>query len=82
MMVARKEVGGVPEKNIPEGFVGVEGAADRIGVSRTKIWRLIREDRLTTRSDVLDRRRRLIAVEELDRLVASRVEQLNARDQE
>ncbi len=62
------------EASGPEGYVGVEEAAARLGVSRTKVWRLIKEGVLTTRVDVLDRRRKLIPLAEIDQLKAGRVE--------
>lgn len=64
----------MPQKNEPEAYIGVEAAAERLNVSRTKVWKLIREGRLTTHMDLLDRRRKLIPVEELDRLAQGRVE--------
>lgn len=64
------------DANVPEGYVGVEQAAERLGVSRTKIWRLIRDGRIATSSDLLDRRRKLISIEELERLAAGRVEDM------
>ena len=70
------------ESGVPEGYVGVEAAARRLGVSRTKVWRLVKEGRLAARADVLDRRRRLIAVADLDRLVADRVEEQSHLAQE
>lgn len=62
------------EPKVPGGYVDVEAAAARLGVSRTKVWRLIKEGVLVARPDVLDRRRKLIAVADLDRLLAGRVE--------
>jgi excisionase family DNA binding protein len=48
--------------------VTVSEAARLLGVSRSKIWSLLREGVLTARSNPLDRRERLIAVEEIERL--------------
>ena len=63
----------MPDSNIPVGYVTVQEAASRLRVSRTKVWMLIKEGVLVTSTDVLDRRRRLIAVEDLARLVDRRV---------
>jgi excisionase family DNA binding protein len=46
--------------------VTVSEAARLLGVSRSKVWSLLREGALTARSNPLDKRERLIEVEELE----------------
>lgn len=48
----------------------VRETADRLGISTTQVWRLVKAGTLTSRPNPLDRRQRLIAVaaiEELER---------------
>lgn len=61
-----------------ENYVTVQEAAERLGVSRQKVWRLIADGTLPAHADVLDRRQKLIATADLDRLAAGRVEPLPA----
>ncbi len=60
---------------------GAYEAARRGEIPTLKIWRLIHEAQHRTRTDVLSRRR-LIAVEELDRFMTGRVDQPLSDDQE
>jgi excisionase family DNA binding protein len=43
-------------------------AARRLGVTRATLGRLVREGKLTTRENPLDKRQRLIPVEEIEHL--------------
>ncbi|GBC78592.1 hypothetical protein HRbin08_02088 [bacterium HR08] len=43
-------------------------AAEYLGVSRRKIWQLVKRGELPSRPDPLDRRRKLVRVEDLDKL--------------
>ncbi|HLJ65990.1 MAG TPA: helix-turn-helix domain-containing protein [Chloroflexota bacterium] len=51
-----------------QGTVTVPEAARLLGVSRSKIWNLLREGALTARSNPLDRRQRLIEIEAIEAL--------------
>ena len=51
-----------------ESAVSITEAAHYLNVSRTKIWNLVRKNKLKTHKDPLDERRKLIKVSDLDRL--------------
>lgn len=54
--------------NSEKRFYTVEEAAEYLDVSRIKIYRLIKEGELHATQNKLDKRQRLIAKEELDKL--------------
>jgi excisionase family DNA binding protein len=47
----------------------VTEAAERLGVSRTKLWQMIRNKEITYQRDPLDHRRKLIDVEDINALL-------------
>ena len=54
------------------GFVGISEAARRVGVSRPTVRALVASGRLPSFSTPLDKRYRLIRVEDVDALLAPR----------
>jgi len=46
-------------------YITVQGAAEELGVSRRRIWDLIREGKITAIQNPLDRREKLIARPEI-----------------
>lgn len=67
-MIACKE-DAVSER--PE-FANIQDAAERFGISRFKIWRLVKDGQLTIYQSALDRREKLIRLAELEALVTPR----------
>ncbi len=55
-----------------EGFVPFTQAADRIGVSRPTLRRMIADGELILYRNPRDKRQRLVALDELDRCTAPR----------
>lgn len=51
-----------------EEMLTVKETAARLGVSRVKVWRLVKEGALESRVNPLDRRERLIPVQALEQL--------------
>ena len=49
-------------------FIGFRAAAQRLGVSRPTIRELVRRDQMPVYADPLDGRRKLLRLEDLDRL--------------
>ncbi len=51
-----------------EEFLNLKEARQLLGVSRTKLWKLIQEGRLPTYQDPLDKRARLVRRRDLENL--------------
>ena len=51
-----------------EEFLNLKDARQLLGVSRTKLWKLIKEGRLPTYQDPLDKRVRLVRRQDLENL--------------
>ncbi len=50
-------------------FLTLQGAADLMGVSRFKIWRLVRDGQLTAHQSERDRREKLVRKSEIEALI-------------
>lgn len=51
-----------------ERYVTVQQTADELGVSRATVWRMIRDGKLPSERDPLDRRAKMIPVSALEAL--------------
>ena len=49
-------------------YLSINEAKEYLGISRTALWRLLKKGILATFSDPLDRRKRLIRRDDLDKL--------------
>ena len=52
--------------DIPEDLIPLEGAAERLGVSRATMWRRAREWNLTVYLNPRDRRQKLLSWKEIE----------------
>ena len=51
-----------------EEFLLLKDAMKYLGISKAKIWRLVKEGALPTYSDPLDKRKRLVRKEDIEKL--------------
>ena len=49
-------------------FLSMKEAQEHLGASRMKMWRLVQDGILTTFSDPLDRRKRLVRKDDIEKL--------------
>lgn len=50
-------------------YVTIQGAAAALGVTRRRIWQMVKSGDIEARTNPLDRREKLIPQSEIDRLV-------------
>lgn len=53
-----------------DDFLTLNDAAEYLGISRMKLWRLVKAEKLTATTNPLDSRERIIRKSELDKLKA------------
>jgi hypothetical protein len=49
-------------------YLNIQQAADAIGTNRRRVWQLVKEGKLTTIENPLDRRERVISKGQIDRM--------------
>lgn len=57
---------------LQDRYIPLREAAKRLGISRTKLWSMVRNGDVEVRPDPLDRRQRLVSVQAIDTLLADR----------
>lgn len=73
----------IPNEDLPvlEGWLGVQGTADRLGYSRQHVFRLFKRRKFTTLRRIEDSYTVVVSVAEIDRLVAERSGETEAAEQ-
>lgn len=53
---------------MPEEFMSMTEAREYLGISKTKIWRLVKEGAIKTYEDPLDKRKHLVRLRDVEKL--------------
>ena len=56
-----------------EGFMSLREAREYLGVSKMKMWRLVKEGAIETYENALDKRTRLVKFDDIDKLKQPRL---------